>query len=116
LSSSCSRQGECGLSPTEQEVFTSIPIEELHDVFLELASRTLVLRKKRASSLYRLCDLNVEKLNAKLKELAASIKSTLDANVELNGRVWKSIRLPERWLIVEREGEDKDTRLTPFHN
>ena len=76
------------LNPYQQDAYLSVRPSQMHDAFMELCSRTLVLGKRMASDLMER-DKNVaevEGLRVKLDESASKLQSVLTENTTLSAR------------------------------
>ena len=76
------------LNPYQQDAYLSVRPSQMHDAFLELCSRTLVLGKRMTSDLMKR-DKNAveaEGLRVKLGESIAKLQSALTENANLSAR------------------------------
>jgi len=76
------------LNPYQQDAYLSVRPSQVHDAFMELCSRTLVLSKRMASDLMKR-DKNaveVEGLRVKLDKSAANLQTKLAKNTTLLAR------------------------------
>jgi len=100
------------LNPYQQDAYLSARPSQVHDAFMELCSRTLVLGKRMASDLMKR-DKNaaeVERLRAKLNESSASLKTKLSENATLLAQKEalevEVARWKEKFELAERTGRE----------
>jgi len=76
------------LNPYEQDYFLSARPSQVHDAFMELCSRTLVLGKRMASDLLKRdkSAAKVESLRSQLEDSTAKLQLVLEGNNSLLGK------------------------------
>jgi len=100
------------LNPYQQDAYLSVRPSQMHDAFMELCSRTLVLGKRMASDLVKRekSIAEVEGLRVKLSETTSKLESVLTENTGLSTRkqdleaevkMWR-----ERCELAERTGRE----------
>jgi len=100
------------LNPYQQDAYLSARLSQVHDAFMELCSRTLVLGKRMASDLMKR-DKNaaeVEGLRAKLNESSASLKTNMAENAVLltqkENLEAEVMRWKEKFKLAEKTGRE----------
>jgi len=100
------------LNPYQQDAFLSVRPSQMHDAFMELCSRTLVLSKRMASDLMKREKhaAEVEGLRVKLDELAAKLQSASAENANLSARNQSLEVEMKKWKemceLVEKTGRE----------